>query len=131
MLDVTLAPPLRILVTDDCQDLLAALDTLLRLWGHEPLLACDGPCALKLAADCSPDVVFLDTGLPGMDGHEVARRLRLLPGLERALVIALSGYGLEEDQRLSLEAGCDLHWVKPVEPGTLERLLSLCRARRA
>src|SRR5262249_13699551 len=100
-----------------------SLGVLLCLWGHRLCIARDGPEALELAARDRPDVVFLDLSLPGMNGWEVAQRLRRLPGLARALVVVVSGYGRQEDRDHSLTAGCDLHLIKPVDPNVLERLL--------
>jgi CheY-like chemotaxis protein len=97
---------------------------LLRLWGHVPFPAHDGPTALREAALHSPDVVLLDIGLPGMDGWDVASRLRKQPGTEKALVVAMSGYGSSHDQMNSHNAGCDLHLLKPVAPDLLQRLLA-------
>src|SRR5579871_4374991 len=97
---------------------------LLGLWGHNVQTAADGPSALLLAEVYRPDVVLLDVGLPGMDGHQVALRLRGSLGLRQALVVAVSGYAQAADRRRSLAAGCDLHWVKPVEPADLRRLLA-------
>ncbi len=114
----------RILVLDDNADQAGSLTLLLTLWGHDVRTAHDGPSALTEAAAFRPEVVFLDIGLPGMDGHEVARRLRRDPGLGQAFLIALSGYGTDEDRRHSQEAGIDTHIVKPVEPGALRELLA-------
>jgi len=116
--------PVRILVVDDCPDTALSTAKLLRLWGYEPLVAGNGPEALQLAADTQAEVVLLDIAMPGMTGWEVARRLRALPGLQGTLLIAVSGYGREEDQRSSREAGCDLHLIKPVDLDNLKQLLS-------
>jgi len=116
--------PLRVLVVDDCHDTTESLSMLLRLWGHVPYPAHDGPTALREAALHSPDVVLLDIGLPGMDGWDVARRLRQQAGTEKALLVAMSGYGSSRDQMNSQNAGCDLHLLKPVAPDLLQRLLS-------
>jgi CheY-like chemotaxis protein len=121
----------RVLVVDDCPDTTATLQLLLRFWGHEARVAHDGPAALALAAAFRPDVVLLDLGLPGMDGYEVARRLRERTDSGRLLVVVLSGYGRDEDRRRSLEAGCDLHWVKPPDSELLRRLLASCPAASA
>jgi signal transduction histidine kinase len=118
------APCRRVLVVDDNADAAESLALLLRLRGHDVHLAPDGPAALALAGQCAPDVVLLDLGLPGMDGHEVGRRLRLQPGLDKALVVALTGSGTEDDRRLSREAGFDHHVVKPIDPEELDRLLA-------
>src|SRR5262249_34690838 len=100
---------------------------LLRLEGQEVRAAHDGPAALALAAEFRPQVVFLDIGMPDMDGFEVARRLRQLPGPVRPTLVALTGWGQMEDRRRSREAGFQHHLVKPVEPAALHELL----ARRA
>jgi CheY-like chemotaxis protein len=117
------AHPYRILVVDDNQDAADSLAMLLRLAGQEIRLANDGPTALSVADSFRPEVVMLDIGLPGLDGYEVARRLRKRPGGENLLLIALTGYGQAEDQRLSREAGFDHHLVKPVDPHVLAQAL--------
>ena len=89
----------------------------------EPPLAPDGPKGLALAAEFHPEVVLLDIGLPGVDGYEVARRLRESPNPPR-LLVALTGYGNEEDRRRTREAGFDLHLTKPVAPQELRRILN-------
>jgi signal transduction histidine kinase len=114
----------KVLVVDDNKDAAETLALLLRLRGHDVRVAGDGPAALALAADYLPDVVLLDLGLPGMDGHEVGRRLRRQPGLDKVRVVALTGSGSEEDRSLSLQAGFDDHVVKPVDPEDLDRLLT-------
>jgi len=119
--------PLRILVVDDDPDTAGALALLLRLWGHEVLVARDGAEALAEAAARPPDVALIDIAMPGLDGHEVARRLREDIRTRQALLCALSGLAQEEDRRRSLEAGCDLHLVKPVEPAELKALLAAAR----
>jgi signal transduction histidine kinase len=107
--------PRRILVVDDNVDAARALRRLLTAEGHDVRAAEDGPTALELAAAFRPDVVLLDIGLPGaMDGHELARRLRGLPGLEGACLAAISGYGQDADRTRSFAAGCQFHLVKPV-----------------
>jgi len=128
MREVNPSTPLRVLVVDDCPDTTTTLVLLLRLWGHDTCVAHDGPSALAKAVTYDPDVVLLDIGLPGMDGHQVAWRLRLQPELERTLLVSLSGYGRDVDRRRSEEAGCDEHLVKPVEPVVLQRLLASRKA---
>jgi CheY-like chemotaxis protein len=115
--------PLRVLVVDDCPDLRATLRILLRLWGHEVCDAGDGPAALGLAAEFRPDTVLLNIGLPALDGYEVARRLRQLPGLGHVLLIAVTGYGSAQDVAACRAAGFDHHLLKPFDPVELERLL--------
>jgi PAS domain S-box-containing protein len=114
----------RLLVVDDNRDAAESLAMLLRLQGHEVRLAHDGPTALQMATDYLPEMVFLDIGMPGMDGYEVARRLRRLPGLENVRLAALTGWGQEEDRRRSKEAGFDHHLVKPPEPKALDEMLA-------
>jgi PAS domain S-box-containing protein len=116
-------PRRRILVVDDNADVAESLALMLRLDGQDVRVARDGPAALEAARAEPPEVVFLDIGMPGMDGCEAARRLRQLPGVENALLVALTGWGQEEDRRRTAEAGFDHHLVKPVEPATLHTLL--------
>jgi CheY-like chemotaxis protein len=115
--------PLRVLVVDDCPDTRQSLCVLLDLWGHEVRAAADGPAALAEASAFGPEVVLLDIGLPGLDGYEVARRLRRQPGTARALLVAVTGYGQEQDVARARQAGFDHHLVKPCEPGVLKGLL--------
>lgn len=114
--------PLRILVVDDVVDSARSLGQLLELMGHEVWVGHDGPGALEIAGACQPDVAILDIGLPGMDGYEVARRLRKLR--VKLLLIALTGWGQEEDCRRAEEAGFNHHLVKPVKPAELEEMLT-------
>ena len=114
----------RLLVVDDNRDAADSLALLLRLQGHEVRVAHDGPAALEMVNGYRPALVFLDIGMPGMDGYEVARRLRQQPGLENVRLAALTGWGQQEDRRRTAEAGFDHHLVKPVEPKALEGLLA-------
>jgi signal transduction histidine kinase len=116
--------PRRILVVDDNQDAAESLAMLLRLSGHDVMVAHDGHQALAIAAIERPAVVLLDIGLPGMDGYEVCRRARL-QGLADAQIIAMTGYGQDRDRERSREAGFNSHTVKPVE---LEELMQLIAA---
>jgi two-component system CheB/CheR fusion protein len=111
-------------VVDDNQDLVEGLINVLTDAGHEVCSAHDGPRAIKMAEQFKPEVVFLDIGLPLLDGYEVARRLRQLPGLERIMLVALSGYGESKDRQQSTEAGFDLHLVKPADLGRIEEVLA-------
>jgi CheY-like chemotaxis protein len=113
-----------LLVVDDNQDAANTLAMLLWLQGHEVRVAYSGVAALEMTKAYAPDLVFLDIGMPGMDGYEVARRLRQQPGLEKGVLAALTGWGQQEDRRRSAEAGFDHHLVKPPEPKTLESLLA-------
>ncbi|HEX6900920.1 MAG TPA: ATP-binding protein [Thermoanaerobaculia bacterium] len=114
----------RILVVDDNRDAAETMSLLLELWGHEVFSAPDGPAALAIAAEHRPEIVLLDIGLPGMTGYEVAQHLREIPGLERVLLVAVTGYGQREDRRRSREAGFEYHLVKPVEPEKLRELIN-------
>jgi two-component system CheB/CheR fusion protein len=96
---------------------------LLKFSGHEVQMAHNGPSAIETALLFLPQVLLLDIGLPGMNGHEVARRLRERPEMQNAALLALTGYGQEEDRRRSKEAGFDHHLVKPVDPKLLETLI--------
>jgi PAS domain S-box-containing protein len=117
----------RVLVVDDNADAAESLAVLLRLDGHEVCTAHDGAAALETARGFRPEVVVLDIGLPRMDGYQVARRLRAEVGLTEALVVALTGYGQEEDRRRAEQAGFDAHLVKPADPEVLQRLLARTR----
>ncbi len=117
-------PPRRILVVDDNQDSAESLAMLLRLFGNDVRTAHDGHLALAVAEAYRPDVVLLDIGLPGINGYDMARAIRKMPALDQAVLVALTGYGAEEDRRRSREAGFDAHLVKPVDLGTLQELLA-------
>ena len=119
----------RLLVVDDNQDAANSLAMLLRLQGHEVRVAFSGPAALEITKAYSPDVVFLDIGMPGMDGYETARRLRQQPGLEKVVLAALTGWGQQEDRRRTAEAGFGHHLVKPPEPKALESVLAELKRR--
>jgi excisionase family DNA binding protein len=114
----------RVLVVDDNADLASLIGELLQHLGHEVELAHDGPSALAAAARFLPDVALLDIGLPGMDGYELAGRLRSLRGSLR--LVAISGYGQATDRKRSEEAGFADHLVKPVTPDHLASVVSLC-----
>jgi CheY-like chemotaxis protein len=116
-------PParLRALVVDDSADYADCLTQLLSLWGHESAGAYAGPEALAVAARFRPDAVLLDLDLPGMDGYEVARRLRRLPGLGAVALVALTGRW-EEGERLRREQGA-LHVVEPTDAEALRAVV--------
>ena len=114
---------LRILVVDDCADTTDSLTMLLQLWGHETRAAREGRTALEVAAEFRPDVVLLDIGLPGMDGYEVARRLRQNGKVGRPMVIAVTGFGPDADHGRRYHAGFDHYLLKPVDPEVLRNLL--------
>jgi CheY-like chemotaxis protein len=114
---------LRILIVEDEADTANSMATLLRLYGHEVLVAGDGFTALQMADDHSPDVVLLDLGIPKMDGWKLAKALRQRHPPKRPVLIAISGYGDQAALRRSHEAGIDLHLVKPVDCEELKQLL--------
>jgi len=123
-------PRRRILVVDDNADAAQSLAKLLsRLYGQEVRVAHDGPEALAILGAFRPEVVLLDIGMPGMDGHEVARAIRARPRGGEVVIAALTGWGQEGDRRRSREAGIDHHLVKPVDPDLLERFLAEIRPR--
>jgi PAS domain S-box-containing protein len=114
----------RVLVVEDNRDSADSLRLLLEASGHEVRVAYSGPEGVRTATEWLPDVVVSDIGLPGLDGYALARRLRHQPGMENALLAALTGYGAEEDRRRSREAGFDVHFVKPADPDALLRVLA-------
>jgi len=118
----TLLAPRRVLVVDDNQDAAESLAMLLRLLGAEVGVAYGGAAAMKMLASFHPSVMLLDIGMPGMDGYEVARRVRADPALSDVLLIAVSGWGQEEDRRRSQSAGFDHHLIKPADVSALEAL---------
>lgn len=113
----------RLLVVDDNRDAAETMSMLLQMWGHEVAFVYDGPSALETAEQWQPEVVFLDIGLPGMDGYEVAERMRALPHARGAVLIAITGYGQDDDRLRSRRAGIDHHLVKPVAPDALRSLI--------
>jgi CheY-like chemotaxis protein len=117
-------PRRRILVVDDNRSNANSLGVLLRTLGQDVEMAYDGPAALELIRRRGPDLVLLDIGLPGMDGYEVARRCRQDADLRRVTLVAMTGYGKEEDRRRSQEAGFNAHLVKPVDLEDLQALLT-------
>ncbi len=114
----------QILVVDDEADSADSLALFLRLRGHDVRTAYDGPSALNEVLTHQPDVIFLDLGLPGMSGYDVARRLRATPGVGAIRLVALTGYGTEADRQNTRDAGFDLHLAKPVDPLTLDAILA-------
>lgn len=114
---------LRVLVVDDNVDQADSAAMLLRVSGHEVRVDYSGPTALAAAVEFQPDIVLLDIGLPGMDGYEVARRLRQEPSLKDIVLVAMTGYGQESDRQRSKEAGFNHHLVKPVNPQELQEIL--------
>jgi signal transduction histidine kinase len=117
-------PARRVLVVDDNLDSAEMVAELVTAWGHETKMASDGQAALEIAAVFRPDVVFLDIGLPGLDGYEVARRLRAMAATATSRIVAVSGYGTAEDRQKTKDAGFDAHLTKPVDLAALQQLLA-------
>jgi CheY-like chemotaxis protein len=121
--------PLRVLVVDDNIDAADSLVALLEILGHTTMVAHDGLQGLDAAREFVPDLVLLDIGLPGMSGHEVAREIRRTAALRQVVLIALTGWGSQSDQRQSQEAGFDQHLTKPVSLEALEQALAAAARR--
>jgi signal transduction histidine kinase/ActR/RegA family two-component response regulator len=113
----------RVLVAEDHPDTAEMMRTMLSLNGHDVRIALDGVDAMAVASAFKPQIVFVDIGMPGMDGYETGRELRRLLG-DRVVLVALTGWGQDEDKRRSREAGFDHHLTKPPEPEVLERLIA-------
>ena len=118
------AAGLHVLVVEDNEDGRESLRELLEIWGHRVSVAGSGPEGVEMAFSIRPEVALVDIGLPGMDGNEVARRIRSLLGGGEISLIAMTGYGQPEDRRRALQAGFDRYLVKPVDPAVLSQLLS-------
>ena len=114
---------LRILVVDDNQDTAQSMAELLEILGHESKVAYESTQAVELAASFQPQIVLLDIGLPLVDGYEVARMMRQEVGLKDALLVALTGYGRDEDREKARVAGFDMHFTKPIELDALQKVL--------
>jgi signal transduction histidine kinase len=121
-------PALRVLVVDDNVDAVESMAMLMVASGHDVRTAHDGPAGLKAVIEYGPDVVLLDIGLPGLDGFQVAKRIREHPRHKKAVLVAMTGYGQEADRRRSLEAGFDHHLVKPANLGELREILATVEA---
>jgi CheY-like chemotaxis protein len=114
----------RVLVADDNRDGAEIMSLLLQQYGYEVAVAHAGPEALTVAAQSRPDIAILDIGMPGMSGYEVARRIRAEAWGKRILLIALTGWGQEEDKKRAFESGFDHHLIKPIDPDELEALMA-------
>jgi CheY-like chemotaxis protein/two-component sensor histidine kinase len=119
--------PMRIVVADDNDDQVESLGMLLTMMGHTVHRATNGPQAIEMAMRFRPDLMLIDIGMPGMEGYEVARRVREQPDLRNVVLIAQTGWGGDVDRERSREAGFDEHLVKPVTMGDLEEVLRSVR----
>ena len=117
-------PQLKILVVDDNPDSATSMAMMLSMMGHETRTAHDGEAALSTAEEFRPRVVLLDIGLPKLNGYEVAQRIRQEEWGAAMFLVAITGWGQDEDRRRSEDVGMNLHLVKPVEPGALDRVLA-------
>jgi CheY-like chemotaxis protein/nitrogen-specific signal transduction histidine kinase len=127
MASQTVLPPsqtARVLIVDDNVDAADSIAMILRLSGHDVQVAYSGQSALETAAQYQPNIIFLDIGLPEIDGYEIARRLRQRPPSKDVWLIAMTGYGQDSDRQQSQEAGFDYHLVKPVNTQELEQLVA-------
>lgn len=123
---------LHVLVVDDNTDAAESLGVLLDIEGHAAHIAHSGAEALQVAKEQALDVVFLDIGLPDMTGYDVARRMRMLPGMDKTLLVALTGWGTQDDRQRTRDAGFDRHLTKPAELPAVEELLrAAAQAKRA
>jgi CheY-like chemotaxis protein len=111
-------------VVDDNVDTATSLAALLKKSGHNVQVAHEGPVALEAALDFRPDVAILDIGLPGLDGFELAKRIRQQPALQKAVLVAITGYGTELDRQHSQEAGFDHYLVKPTKFENVQEILA-------
>ncbi|MCG2595748.1 PAS domain-containing protein [Ramlibacter sp. XY19] len=114
----------RVLIVDDNADAAETLAMLAEMHGHVTRVANDGPAAISAAKEHEPQIVFMDIGMPGMSGYEVATHLRSLPGWQDRMIVALTGWGTEEDRAKSLAAGFDVHLAKPVDLAVVEKILA-------
>jgi CheY-like chemotaxis protein len=114
----------RILIVDDNRDTATSLATVLMILGHQTQVAFDGLEALEAAREFQPDVVLLDIGMPKLNGHDTARRMRQEPWGREIVLVAVTGWGQDDDRQRSQEAGFNFHLVKPVDPAALEQILA-------
>lgn len=127
MIEPFVSSPLRVLIVEENRDAAIMLGLLCEEMGHRVARAYDGYGAVEVAHQFRPDIVLLDLGLPGLDGFEVARRVRADSSLQNVLIIAVTGSAREEDRRLAQQIGVDHYLVKPADP---QYLASLLRRRR-
>jgi len=114
----------RVVIIDDNQDAATTMSMLVEKLGGSARVAHDATNGLQAVQDFRPDLVFLDIGMPGMDGYEVCRRIRQWPSQKHVVIVAVTGWGQSSDKQRALDAGFDAHITKPVDPATLARLLA-------
>ena len=122
--------PLQVLVVDDNRDAADAMVMAAQVLGHEALACYDGPAALARLEHLQPGLIILDLSMPGMDGYALARAIRQRPALATVPMVALSGFGADADRERSLQAGFDMHLLKPMEIDTLEQVIARARHGR-
>lgn len=123
-------PKLRVLVVDDNRDSADTLAMMLRILGHDAHTAYDGQEAVDRTAELAPDAALLDIGMPRLNGYEAATQIRQLPGGDQLLLVALTGWGQDEDRDRALASGFDSHLVKPIDHQELNKLLQEHSLRR-
>lgn len=131
MPDTADRPKLRVLVVDDNRDSADTLAMMLRILGHDSHTAYDGQEAVERSQELTPDAVLLDIGMPRLNGYEAAAHIRKQPGGDRMLLLALTGWGQDEDRERARSAGFDSHLVKPVNHEELNKLLTAHATKRA
>jgi CheY-like chemotaxis protein len=119
----TTSPSRRVLIVEDNIDAGRSLAYYLRDVGHQVEHAINGYAAIAIARNLRPDIVFLDLGLPGMDGFTVAQQIKREPGLEKVRIVVVTGYGQDEYRERALKTGVEIHLIKPVDPKTLASLI--------
>jgi PAS domain S-box-containing protein len=124
---VSLHTDTRVLIVDDNVDAALSMKLFLKAWGFDVRIVYDGVSAVTAAAEYRPDIILLDIGLPGMSGYDAASEIRKLDGGKRITIVAVTGYGQEEDRRRTREVGMDHHLVKPIDPQGLRKLLAAIR----
>lgn len=127
--DLTTVTGFKVVVADDNRDAAESLAMLLKIMGHDTRIAGDGHEAIEIIKDFFPDVVFLDIGMPRLNGYEAAARIREQSWGADVVLVALTGWGQEEDKRRAAEVGFDSHFTKPVDPVTLEKLLGRLKVK--
>jgi CheY-like chemotaxis protein len=125
------ARPLRVLIADDNRDAADSLAEILRMDAHEVVVAYDGIAAVTVFAEFRPDVAMLDIGMPQLNGHQVAQRIRSADPERRVTLIAVSGWGQGKDKETSQQAGFDHHLTKPVDFSQVDTLLAQVKAGRS